>query len=42
MFEWLGRLPAYQADFARTRELAGEVQDLSQWVARADAALAHD
>jgi hypothetical protein len=36
MFEWLGRLPAYQADFARTRELAGGVEDLSQWLTRAD------
>jgi uncharacterized protein YbjT (DUF2867 family) len=36
MFGWLARLPAYQADFARTRELVGDVQDLSQWLAHAD------
>jgi uncharacterized protein YbjT (DUF2867 family) len=30
MFGWLGRLPAYQADFARTRELAGGVEDLTR------------
>jgi uncharacterized protein YbjT (DUF2867 family) len=36
MFEWLGRLPAYQADFARTRQLAGGAEDLAQWLARAD------
>ena len=36
MFEWLGRLPAYQADFARTRELAGGVEDLTRWLARVD------
>ena len=34
MFSWLAQLPAYQADFARTRELAGDVQDLSQWLAQ--------
>lgn len=33
MFRWLARLPAYQADFARTRELVGDVQDLSGWLA---------
>jgi hypothetical protein len=32
MFVWLARLPAYQADFARTRELVGDVQDLSRWL----------
>jgi uncharacterized protein YbjT (DUF2867 family) len=42
MFEWLGRLPAYQADFARTRELAGGVEDLSRWLARVDGLPAHD
>jgi uncharacterized protein YbjT (DUF2867 family) len=35
MFGWLARLPAYQADFARTRELVGDVQDLSRWLAQA-------
>jgi uncharacterized protein YbjT (DUF2867 family) len=42
MFEWLGRLPAYQADFARTRELAGGVEDLSGWLARLDGLRAGD
>ena len=36
MFGWLARLPAYQADFARTRELVGGVEDLSQWLERVD------
>ena len=36
MFGWLGRLPAYRADFARTRELAGGVEDLARWLARDD------
>ena len=36
MFEWLARLPAYQADFARTRELVGGVEDLSRWLERVD------
>jgi uncharacterized protein YbjT (DUF2867 family) len=34
MFGWLARLPAYQADFARTGELVGDVEDLSQWLER--------
>jgi uncharacterized protein YbjT (DUF2867 family) len=34
MFGWLARLPAYQADFARTGELVGGVEDLSQWLER--------
>jgi hypothetical protein len=34
MFRWLARLPAYQADFVRTRELIGDVQDLSRWLAQ--------
>jgi uncharacterized protein YbjT (DUF2867 family) len=34
MFGWLAHLPAYQADFARTRELVGDVQDLSRWLAQ--------
>jgi uncharacterized protein YbjT (DUF2867 family) len=38
MFGWLARLPAYQADFARTRELAGGVEDLSRWLERAGGA----
>ena len=42
MFGWLGRLPAYQADFARTRELAGGVEDLTQWLARVDGLRAPD
>jgi uncharacterized protein YbjT (DUF2867 family) len=36
MFEWLARPAAYQADFARTRELVGDVEDLSRWLARVD------
>jgi uncharacterized protein YbjT (DUF2867 family) len=36
MFGWLARLPAYQADFARTRELVGGVEDLSRWLQRVD------
>jgi uncharacterized protein YbjT (DUF2867 family) len=36
MFGWLARLPAYQADFARTRALAGDVEDLARWLARVD------
>jgi uncharacterized protein YbjT (DUF2867 family) len=42
MFGWLGRLPAYQADFVRTRELASGVEDLSGWLARVDGLRAHD
>jgi uncharacterized protein YbjT (DUF2867 family) len=38
MFGWLARLPAYQADFARTRELAGGVEDLARWLERAGGA----
>lgn len=32
MFEWFTRLPAYQADFATTRELDPEVLDLKAWI----------
>jgi uncharacterized protein YbjT (DUF2867 family) len=42
MFGWLARLPAYQADFARTRELVGGVEDLSRWLERVDAPRAGD
>ena len=42
MFGWLARLPAYQADFARTRELVGGVEDLSQWLERVDGLRARD
>jgi uncharacterized protein YbjT (DUF2867 family) len=42
MFGWLARLPAYQADFARTRELVGGVEDLSRWLARVDGLPAND
>jgi uncharacterized protein YbjT (DUF2867 family) len=42
MFGWLGRLPAYQADFARTRELAGGAEDLTRWLARVDGLRAGD
>jgi uncharacterized protein YbjT (DUF2867 family) len=41
MFGWLTRLPAYQADFARTRELAGAVEDLSRWLERVGGACEH-
>jgi len=41
MFGWLARLPAYQADFARTRELVGGAEDLSRWLARVDGLPAH-
>jgi uncharacterized protein YbjT (DUF2867 family) len=34
MFAWLADLPAYQADFERTRELAPGPEDLSRWLAR--------
>ena len=34
MFEWFGRPPAYQADFAATRELVPDLQDLPTWLAR--------
>lgn len=36
MFGWLAGVPAYRADFVRTRELVGEVEDLSRWLVRAD------
>jgi uncharacterized protein YbjT (DUF2867 family) len=34
MFRWLAELPAFQADFARTRELVPDVEDLSTWLIR--------
>jgi uncharacterized protein YbjT (DUF2867 family) len=42
MFGWLARLPTYQADFARTRELVGGVEDLSRWLERVDGLGARD
>jgi uncharacterized protein YbjT (DUF2867 family) len=42
MFSWLARLPAYQADFARTGELVGDVEDLSRWLTRVDGLSADD
>jgi uncharacterized protein YbjT (DUF2867 family) len=36
MFGWLAGVPAYRADFERTRELVGDVEDLSRWLARVD------
>ncbi|WP_068186756.1 NmrA family NAD(P)-binding protein [Mycobacterium sp. UM_CSW] len=36
MFRWLAQLPAYQADFARTRELVPDVEDVRRWLARTD------
>ncbi|CPT98220.1 NmrA family protein [Mycobacteroides abscessus] len=32
MFKWFTNLPAYQADFKRTRELAPQLQNLEQWL----------
>ena len=32
MFEWFAKLPAYQADFAATRELDPEVLDVKAWI----------
>ncbi len=34
MFRWLAQLPAFQADFVRTRELVPNVEDLSAWLSR--------
>jgi uncharacterized protein YbjT (DUF2867 family) len=34
MFEWFTRLPAYRADFDRTRELVPNVEDLMTWLQR--------
>lgn len=34
MWHWFTRLPAYQADFTRTRELTGHHDDLSTWLTR--------
>ena len=34
MFGWLARVPAYRADFVRTRGLVGDVEDLSRWLVR--------
>jgi uncharacterized protein YbjT (DUF2867 family) len=34
MFGWLARIPAYQADFARTRELVPDLEDIPRWLAR--------
>lgn len=34
MFEWFANLPAYQADFAATRELDPKVLDLKAWIAQ--------
>ena len=34
MFRWLAQLPAFQADFVRTRELVPDVEDLSAWLSR--------
>lgn len=35
-FRWLAQFPAYQADFARTRELVPDVEDVPRWLARTD------
>ncbi len=34
MFTWFTRLPAYRADFDRTRELVPDVEDLRTWLQR--------
>jgi uncharacterized protein YbjT (DUF2867 family) len=34
MFRWLAEPPAFQADFARTRELVPDVENLSTWLGR--------
>jgi uncharacterized protein YbjT (DUF2867 family) len=34
MFGWFTRLPSYQADFAATRALVPDVEDLSAWIGR--------
>jgi uncharacterized protein YbjT (DUF2867 family) len=34
MFRWLDQPPSFQADFARTRELAPDPEDLSRWLIR--------
>lgn len=34
MFTWFNKLPAYRADFARTRELVPDVEDLPTWLRR--------
>jgi uncharacterized protein YbjT (DUF2867 family) len=34
MFEWFTKLPAYRADFERTRELVPDVEDLATWLQR--------
>jgi uncharacterized protein YbjT (DUF2867 family) len=34
MFSWFARLPAYRADFARTRALVPDVENLAAWLQR--------
>ena len=34
MFQWFTKLPAYRADFERTRELVPDVEDLPTWLQR--------
>jgi uncharacterized protein YbjT (DUF2867 family) len=34
MFRWFATPPSYHADFARTRELVPDVEDLPRWLAR--------
>jgi uncharacterized protein YbjT (DUF2867 family) len=34
MFRWFATPPSYRADFARTRELVPDVEDLPRWLAR--------
>jgi uncharacterized protein YbjT (DUF2867 family) len=42
MFCWLASQPAYQADFARTRELVPDLEDLPRWLARVNGLQALD
>jgi uncharacterized protein YbjT (DUF2867 family) len=34
MFKWFTKLPAYRADFERTRELVPDLEDLAPWLQR--------
>jgi uncharacterized protein YbjT (DUF2867 family) len=34
MFRWFTKMPAYRADFERTRELVPDVEDLATWLQR--------
>jgi hypothetical protein len=34
MFRWFATPPSYRADFARTRSLVADVDDLPRWLSR--------